>query len=57
MAPENNPVRVKRTITDCENHSAIESQSFLTNGRKTIAMAKQACLNSFDVIVAVETVL
>jgi YegS/Rv2252/BmrU family lipid kinase len=47
-------VQVKRTITDCENHSAIESQSFLTNGPKeAIAMAKQACLNSFDVIVAV----
>jgi len=46
--------QVKRSITDCENHSAIKSISFITKGPKeAIIFANQACLNGFDVIVAV----
>jgi diacylglycerol kinase (ATP) len=46
--------KVKQTISQCENHSAIESHSFVTKGPKeAILFARQACLNSFDALIAV----
>lgn len=47
-------IQVKHTITQCENHNSLESHSFITKGPKeAVAFAKQACLNSFDVVIAV----
>lgn len=46
--------QVKQTIRRCENHSGIESHSFITKGPKeAIAFARMACLNSFDAVIAV----
>ncbi len=46
--------QVNQTITRCENQSNIESHSFITKGPKeAILFARDACLNLFDVVIAV----
>jgi len=46
--------QVKHTIRACGNNSVIESHSFITKGPKeAVTFARQACLNSFDVVIAV----
>lgn len=47
-------LEVKLTIRNCENHSALETQTFITKAPKeAISFARQACFDSFDSIIAV----